>query len=1700
MYFARFFLLLPLLLTWPSLAQAQNQLFLDKTTYTVSESAGTANIVVRLTRADSNQVSVSYTTADGTAVAGSDYTATSGILTFGPNDTAKLVQIPIIDDLTAESNEQFSFTISAAQGAIIDGARSTATVTIQDNDNSGTVISFDSSSYSVAENGGSVQLRITRTGTASGNVNYTTIPGSATEGDSAIPGVDYRRTSGTVTFPNTSPDPNEDANTQIITIPIFDDSDVEGDETFMVNLSAPGTDFSFAQSTATVTIIDNETSSVNFSASAYSVTEGAGNATITLLRTGNTNTAARVVVNTVGGTATADKDYASLTQRNVDFAQGQTFATFDVPIFQDQEVEGTESFYVSLSASPNSGVVVPGGTSTAEVRIIDDETANTVEFAGRDFSVNENAGSAQVTLRLNRVGDTSQVVTVQYFTETGSATPNQDYTPVTPASNSRVTFGPGETIKTFSIPIVNDSTPENTETIGLTLANPTNASLGSNSTATLAILDDDSAGTVQFSTSFYSVSESSGFVTLTVLLNRTGNTSAPVSVNYTTVPGSAAQDRFVQTSGTLNFASGSSVATITVPVNNDTIIEPAQTFSVQLSNPINASLGNPSFATVTMQDDDGLNTVEFDAADYGAVEKDGVVQVRVRATRGGDPNQILTVQLTLGGPGDTATNPDDYQAPASTSITFPAGVSVQVIAIPITNNLNPQASRFFTIGLTNPGLFTQIGRQSSARVTIFDNSGPNTVQLLTSVNRFREGDQQAISITVVRFGAFDRNGTHVNFTTEVRPGDTAQSGVNFTQTSGTIEFAAQVQSQNGQNVVVGNETLKSIIIPIPNNTLVQGDVTFHVTLTSSDVAQLGSISSTQVTITDDDLGNTLQFSSSTYSVSEANGFATLTVNLIPNGDASKATSVDFSATPITAFAGFDFSPVNGTLTFAPGETSKTIQIPINNDTISEPTETFRVTLSNPGPGSLVGTPSTAIVSIIDDDASSSIQFSPSNYTVSETGGSVTLTVIASRQGNPNNVLSVNYQTFAGTATENADYTGASGVLTFSAGQTQKTITVQILNDNLIESTESFSIVLSNPSDGASVGTASAATVDIADDDSPNATIGFSASGYSVDEGAGFANLTVQRSGGLGISATVNFATANGTAVAGVNYTATSGTVTFAPGEVSRIIQVPILDDPNADPTLTFTVTLTSPSGTGFVGGQSTATVSIIDNDFTTFRFNPLTYTVDEGAGNVVVTVEAARSGDQSTILTVDYFTGDGTAAAGVRYQRSSGTLTFPAGVTKQTISIPLIDDSIGEGTQDFFITLTNPQASGGSSSNGPRVIGGSANVTVIDNDASTFQFSSPSYLATNPSGVATLTVTLSRLTNANGVFTVDYSTSDISAQAGVDYTPTSGTLAFAPGETSKSISVTLTPEPAGQPSRQFRVTLSNPTSGAVLGQTSTAVVTITNFDLSTKLMNVSTRAPVEQGNGVMIAGVIVQDTAGKQLIIRALGPSLTARGVLNAIQDPTLQLMDANGAQMAFNDDFAANTSTDQTVLHGTGLTPEDSREAALVATLPAGAYTAILRGKTNGVGLVEVYDISATETGRLANISTRSKVQQDDNGALIAGFIVAAPNNAPGTARKVIIRALGPALKTAGLSDALVDPTLEIYRGSQKIMENDNWKTQTSQGAGSKSEIEASGLKPNNDKEAAILTTLDPGSYTAVVRGKNNTTGIALVEVYRLD
>jgi hypothetical protein len=252
-----------------------------------------------------------------------------------------------------------------------------------------------------------------------------------------------------------------------------------------------------------------------------------------------------------------------------------------------------------------------------------------------------------------------------------------------------------------------------------------------------------------------------------------------------------------------------------------------------------------------------------------------------------------------------------------------------------------------------------------------------------------------------------------------------------------------------------------------------------------------------------------------------------------------------------------------------------------------------------------------------------------------------------------------------------------------------------------------------------------------------------------------------------------------------------------------------------------------------------------------------------------------------------------------------------------------------------------------------------------------------------------------------------------------------------------------------------------------------------------RVADISTRAAVGTAQNVAIAGFIINGDSPKRVMVRALGPSLAPFGVTGALNDPMLDLRDGAGNQIATNDNWK---DSQEQAIADTGLAPANDSESATVATLLPGNYTAIVNGNggTTGIGLVEVYELDSTS--RLLNISTRGFVGGGDN-VMIAGLILNGTDN--GT---ICFRVLGPSLAAFGVQGVIADPRLDLVNAQgTKIGANNNWKDSQ------QNTIQSAGLAPANDTESALLITLAPGNYTAIVSGSSGMTGVGLVEAYHL-
>jgi uncharacterized repeat protein (TIGR03803 family) len=272
--------------------------------------------------------------------------------------------------------------------------------------------------------------------------------------------------------------------------------------------------------------------------------------------------------------------------------------------------------------------------------------------------------------------------------------------------------------------------------------------------------------------------------------------------------------------------------------------------------------------------------------------------------------------------------------------------------------------------------------------------------------------------------------------------------------------------------------------------------------------------------------------------------------------------------------------------------------------------------------------------------------------------------------------------------------------------------------------------------------------------------------------------------------------------------------------------------------------------------------------------------------------------------------------------------------------------------------------------------------------------------------------------------------------------------------------------------------------------TATTPVNFTPLPPISALQNISTRGKVLTDDNVLIAGFVITGTGQKQVLLRGIGPSLTAFHVSDALQNPILELHDGNGGLIATNDNWS---ETQEIPIKGTHLAPADARESAILRPLSPGSYTAILKGAsdTTGIGLVEVYDLDRQPALELANISTRGFVGTG-NDAMIAGFVVGEMGSGP---TRELIRATGPSLSAAHVTGALQDPRIELHNSNGALVAtNDNWGNDLHA-----AQIHSMGLAPSDPRESAMLPSLNPGAYTAIVRGANTTTGVALIEAYNL-
>lgn len=572
-------------------------------------------------------------------------------------------------------------------------------------------------------------------------------------------------------------------------------------------------------------------------------------------------------------------------------------------------------------------------------------------------------------------------------------------------------------------------------------------------------------------------------------------------------------------------------------------------------------------------------TISLDSATYQLYEDDPSGVVAVTVTLSGPTSQDVTVDFaTTDG---TAVSGTDYTA-VSTTITIPAGQPSAVVNIPLSNDSDIEADESFTVAISNINHAIPVA-PTNATITILDDDALPKVQF-GAANYNVDETESSITVEIIAnpISASDMLVDVVN------NGGTATNGVDYSFT-------------NIEPLTIGSGTaLITVTVPLTDDQLAEGDETIELALqnlSGDSDPRPGEVVTTTIHILDDEPVPTVALTSDAATASEGDGSVTFTATL---SSASAGTvTVDYASSDGTATADEDYTPISGTLTFAPGQTSQSFEVAVLDDALDEAEETAVITLSNPVAADL-GTPASATLTISDDDEMPTVAFDVAAYSVDEDAG--TALVVISLDAPSGQPIMLDIASADGTAVADDDYMGVSQTITLTAGTTNQAFAVALNDDASDEADETFTLTMSNATN-ATIGDTDTTTVTILDNDEPP-TVSFQVANYSVHENAGVATVVVAVSAPSGLPITVDISSADGTAVAGSDYTAVSQTITIDPGTLVQTFTVTLLDDGDTEDDETFTLTMSNATN-ATVGDTSTTTVTIRDDDGTQYLYLPI---------------------------------------------------------------------------------------------------------------------------------------------------------------------------------------------------------------------------------------------------------------------------------------------------------------------------------------------------------------------------------------------------------------------------------------------------------------------------------------------------------------
>ena len=1502
--------------------------------------SGSKNLTftVTLDKAGTEQVTVDYADAGtGTAISGTDYTAiTGGTLTFAVGTTSQTFDVSVTGDTDEESNETVVLTLSNAANATISTATGTGTIVNDD----GVVVSIDSPSVSEGDSG-STNLTFTATLSKASTGQVTVDYADAGTG-TATSGTDYTAiTGGTLTF-------TAGTTSQTFDVSVTGDTTDEANETVVVTLSNAA-NATISTATGTGTIVNDD--GVRVSIDSPSVTEGdSGSKNLTFTATLNKAGAEQVTVDYAdagSGTATSGTDYTAITGGTLTFTAGTTSQTFDVSVTGDTTDEADETVLVTLSNAANATI----GTATGTGTITDNDPEPSLSIDSP--SVTEgNSGSKNLTFTVKLSAASGRRVTVDYGDAgVGTAAPGTDYTAIT---DGTLTFEPGDTEETFDVSVTGDTDGERNETIRVTLSNATNATIGT-ATGTGTITDDDAPHSLSIdSPTVEERNRGSRMLTFTLKLSRVheeevwlylrnaGTGTATPGTDYTAFPAQW-----------VLFEPGETTKKLSVSVAGDRVKESDETVVAELLFVWQGTATiSTRYGTGTITDDDttpGLSISSPRVTEGNSGSTTLTYAVTLSATISGQ----VTVDYADASTG-TATSGTDYTAITGGTLTFAPGDASKDITVSVTGDTTVEPHETVTVLLSNPANATILTATGTG--VIANDDGTSSLSISSPTGTEGTGGPASTLRFIVTLSSA-RSETATVQLGDARTG-TATSGVDYGALQGQqlLEFAPGEVSKTFDLPVVTDS------LDEPNETVVLaaevfGDPQSRVTGTG--------------TITDDDPTPTLSIDSP--SVNEGDSSTRMlnwTVSL--SAESGREVTVAYAqGTGGTATSGTDHTAlVGGTLTFAPGDTTKTFGVSVTGDTDEEPNETVVATLSGATNATLSTATSTG--TIVNDDG---VLVSIDSPSVTEgDSGSKNLTFTATLSTASTGQVTVDYaDAGTGTAASGTDYTAiAGGTLTFAAGTTSRTFDVSVTGDTTDEANETILVTLSNAS-GATVSTATGTGTITDNDGAPTLSI----DSPSVTEGdSGSKNLTytVTLSAASGKRVTVDYAdTETGTALAGVDYTTvTGGSLTFEAGTTTRTFAVSVIGDTLSEADETILVSLGSPTNATVSSTAGTGTGTITDDE-TPSTLSISSPSVNEGnSGSKTLTYTVTLSPASGQEVTVDWTEGTGsTATSGTDYTAiTGGSLTFPTGTTRREITVSVTGDTTEEPNETVVVTLSN--------ASGATIATGTGTGTIVNDDGYLLSIDSPS-VAEGDSGSANLTFTVTLSAAKSQQVTVAYADAGTgTATSGTDYTAiTAGVLTFAANETSKTITVSVTGDASDEENETVEVTLSSAVGATI--STATGTGTITDND-GVPTLSIGSPSVLEgnSGSATLTWAVTLSPASGKQVTV-----NYADAGTGTATSGTDYTAITAGALT------FTAGTTSRTFDVSVTGDTDLEPNETILVSlSSPTNAAVS----STAGTGTGTITDDDGTPT---FSISSPSVVEGNSGSATLSYVVTLFPASA---------------------------------------------------------------------------------------------------------